>query len=171
MLRRPPRDDATQPTAHPGAVPHLLLTTTIAAPPEACFDLSLSVDAHTASMGPSGERAVAGVLHGVMGPGDTVTWAARHFGLPFRLTSRISGHDRPHRFVDSQVRGPFGHWRHEHRFTGTPDGGTRMVDEIDFASPLGPLGRLVDAAVLTSYMTRLIEQRNRWLAAELTPAP
>lgn len=42
-------------------MPELVLTTEITAPIEECFDLSLSVDAHTNSMERSGERIVAGV--------------------------------------------------------------------------------------------------------------
>jgi len=148
-------------------VPTIVLTTEIPAAPEACFALSLSVDAHTASMRRSGERAVAGVTSGVMGPGDTVTWRARHFGVPIRMTSRISAHDAPHRFVDEQVAGPFRRWWHEHRFEGTP-GGTRMTDTVEFAAPAGALGRWVERLVLTRYMTRLLRTRNDWLVATLT---
>ena len=147
-------------------MPTIELVSRIAAPPERCFALSLSVDAHTASLADSGERIVGGVRAGEMGLGDEVTWRARHFGVPFTMTSRITAHDAPHRFVDEQVRGPFGRWWHEHRFAAAA-GGTEMVDLVDFASPLGPLGRVVDALVLTRYLTRLLEQRNRWLVQEL----
>jgi hypothetical protein len=34
-------------------------------------------------------------------------------------------------------------------------------------SPLGPIGRAVDRILLTRYMTRLLAERNRWLADEL----
>ncbi|MFT4235665.1 MAG: SRPBCC family protein [Microbacterium sp.] len=146
--------------------PMIELVTAIAAPPQACFDLSLSVDAHSQSMDGSDEEAIAGVTTGRMGPGDTVTWRARHFGIRFRMTSRITEWDEPRRFVDEQVRGPFKRWHHEHLFEET-DGGTRMVDRIDFASPLGPIGRVVDALVLRGYMTRLIARRNAWLADAL----
>ncbi|HWV77557.1 MAG TPA: SRPBCC family protein [Isoptericola sp.] len=148
-------------------MPTIVLTTEIPAGPEACFALSLSVDAHTASMRRSGERAVAGVTSGAMGPGDTVTWRARHFGVPIRMTSRISAHDAPHRFVDEQVSGPFRRWWHEHRFEETP-GGTRMTDTVEFAAPAGALGRWVERLVLTRYMTRLLRTRNDWLVATLT---
>lgn len=142
------------------------LETHVAASVEACFELSLSVDAHTESMRSSGEKIVGGVSSGVMRLGDTVTWQARHFGIPFRMTSRITAHEAPHRFVDEQVRGPFALWRHEHRFE--PQGeGTRMIDVVDFSSPVGPIGRLVDHWVLRDYMKKLLHQRNRWLAAEL----
>lgn len=143
-------------------MPRIRLETNVPATVEDCFRLSLSVDAHTASMSASGERAVAGVTHGEMDLSDTVTWRARHFGLPVRMTSKITELDRPYRFVDEQLAGPFAHWHHEHLFTPV-DGGTHMVDVIDFRAPLGPLGALVDRLFLTRYMTKLIRQRNDWL--------
>lgn len=42
-----------------------------------------------------------------------------------------------------------------------------MTDVVELASPLGPPGRMVDRAVLTRYLTRLLVERNRWLADEL----
>jgi ligand-binding SRPBCC domain-containing protein len=149
-------------------VPTIVLTTEIPASPEACFAESLSVDAHTASMSRSGERAVAGVTSGGMVLGETVTWRARHFGMPFRMTSRISVHDAPHRFVDEQLAGPFRRWWHEHRFEAVP-GGTLMTDVVEYTSPAGPLGRLVDRLVLTRYLTGLLSVRNRWLVEALAP--
>ena len=46
------------------------------------------------------------------------------------------------------------------------EGGTRMIDDIDFDAPVGPVGRLVDRLVLGGYMERLIQQRNQELKAE-----
>lgn len=143
------------------------LKTIIVASAEECFDLSLSVDAHTASMGDSGERAIAGVTSGVMKLGDSVTWQARHFGIGFRMTSAIVDYDRPRRFVDEQQHGPFGHWWHEHTFTALDSDHTVMVDAVTFNSPLGVLGVAADRLVLNRYMPHLIRERNRWLKASL----
>ncbi|MFE3455169.1 hypothetical protein ACFXJ8_40250 [Nonomuraea sp. NPDC059194] len=44
------------------------LVTLVHAPPERVFDASLSVEAHTASMSASRERAVAGVTSGRLAP-------------------------------------------------------------------------------------------------------
>lgn len=149
-----------------GEVGSFRLETAIAAPVGDCFELSLSVDAHAASMGTSGERAVGGVTSGVMGPGDTVTWRARHFGVVFRMTSAITEYEYPARFVDEQQRGPFRRWWHAHEFAAT-DGGTRMIDVVEFRSPLGPAGAMADRLVLGRYMPRLLRQRNAWLKAAL----
>lgn len=139
--------------------------TTIEAPVEAVFDLALDIDAHLASMADSGERAIGGVTTGLIGPGESVTWRARHFGIPFTMTSRITEWDRPRRFVDEQVRGPFRAFHHEHRFD-VADGTTTMTDRLRFDAPLGPIGRLVERLVLGRYLEQLIEQRGRHLKAE-----
>jgi ligand-binding SRPBCC domain-containing protein len=143
------------------------IETRIAAPVAACFDLSLSVDAHANSMAASGERAVAGVMSGVMTLGDSVTWRARHFGIPFRMTSAITEYKRSERFVDEQQRGPFSYWWHEHTFHPLESGATTMIDVIRFRSPFGPLGGAVDRVLLGRYMERLIRQRNAWLVQAL----
>lgn len=148
-------------------MPEFELHTTIQAPAQTCFDLSLSVDAHRESMGDSGEQAIAGVTSGHMGMGDDVTWRARHFGVPFTMTSRITAYDAPHRFVDEQVSGPFKEWWHEHTFEGTPEGGTLMTDRVRFRAPLGPLGTIAEAVALNRYMPRLLEERNAWLRTTL----
>ncbi len=147
-------------------MPRIELTTEVPATPTECFELSLSVDAHQSSMTDSGERAISGVTSGVMRRGDSVTWRACHFGFPFTMTSVISEYDAPHRFVDEQESGPFRRWWHEHRFESVA-GGTLMTDVVEFESPAGSVGRLVNALVLVRYMTKLLRQRNAWLVDAL----
>ena len=142
------------------------VVTPVAAPAQVIFDLSLDMDVHQASLPGSHERAVAGVTSGLIGLGESVTLRARHFGVPFTLTSRVTELDRPRRFVDRQVRGPFRSWVHEHAYDPGPDGGTLMTDRIAFRAPAGVLGRAVEAAVLARYMRRLIERRGAYLKAE-----
>ncbi len=142
------------------------IVTPVAAPPDRVFALSLDIGAHERSMAASGERAVAGTTTGVIGLGETVTWRARHFGVVWRMTSRVTTLEAPHRFVDEQVRGPFARFRHEHRFEPTATG-TRMVDEIAFRAPLGPLGWVAERIALARYLPRLIADRNASLVAEL----
>lgn len=151
-------------------MPTIVLATWIPAPVADCFTRSLDVDAHLATMEHTGERAVGGTTRGVMGPGDTVTWRARHLGRTWTMTSRISEHEAPHRFVDEQLRGPFARWCHEHRFLPA-DGGTTMIDTVRYDAPLGPLGRIAERVVLTRYLTGLLKRRNAWLREDLTAPP
>lgn len=148
--------------------------TELDAAPEGAFELSRSIDAHLGSMADTGERAVGGVTSGLIGLGETVTWRARHFGVMWTMTSRITALDEPRTFTDEQVRGPFADFRHVHVFEPLerPDGrdGTLMLDHIAFAAPLGPLGRIAERVALTRHLRRLIESRNAWLARALRQA-
>jgi len=128
------------------------------------FDLSRSIDAHKDSMARSREKAVAGVTSGLISLGEEVTWRAWHFGLPVRMTSRITEMQAPQYFVDEQVRGPFRRFRHVHEFGADP-AGTVMVDRIEFAAPFGPVGRLAEKLFLERYLRGLIETRNLHLTA------
>ncbi|OJF10502.1 SRPBCC family protein [Couchioplanes caeruleus] len=145
------------------------LTTVFPVAPARAFDVSIDVDAHTASMSGSGERTVGGVRSGPLALNDSVTFTARHFGLPWRMTSRITEYDRPTRFVDEQARGPFAYWRHEHVFVWDESRGVTVArDKVEFAAPLGFLGRLVTRLVLEGYMRRLLSKRNEYLASSCT---
>jgi ligand-binding SRPBCC domain-containing protein len=131
------------------------LETFIAAPPERCFDLSLSVDLHLDSTAKTQERVVSVPTSGVLGPGDTVTWEARHLGRRRRLSTRITVHDRPRMFRDEMTSGPFRRLAHDHVFEPL-DGGTRMTDAFEFASAFPPF----DSLVLVPYLRRLLLGRN-----------
>jgi ligand-binding SRPBCC domain-containing protein len=141
-------------------VPKIEIETAIDAPRERCFDLARDVDLHVRSMHDSGERAVAGRTSGLIGLGEEVTWQARHFGFTHQHCCRITAFARPEHFRDSMVRGRFKRFEHDHYFV-QEDGHTVMRDVIDFASPFGLLGRLVDAVVLARYLRKLIIERNR----------
>lgn len=133
-------------------------------PREELFDLARSIDAHKDSMAQSREEAVAGVMSGLISLGQEVTWRAWHFGVPIRMTSRITEMQAPFYFVDEQAKGPFRRFRHVHEFT-EDSGGTVMVDRIEFEAPFGPIGRLAEKLVLARYLQELIDQRNQHLTA------
>jgi ligand-binding SRPBCC domain-containing protein len=139
-------------------VRRLILVTSISAPPEVVFDLSTDIDLHQRSLAGSRERAVGGTTSGRIGLGESVTWRARHLGVWWTMTSRIEVLERPICFTDAQVRGPFGSYRHEHRFTAVADG-TAVTDVVDVAAPLGPFGRPFEGLV-ARYLKHLLEQRN-----------
>ena len=109
-------------------------------------------------MARSKERAIAGVTSGQIGLDQEVTWEGRHFGIKWHMTSRITELDKPHRFVDEMVKGPFKSYRHEHLFVSKGDN-TRMTDVIEFSTPGGPFRRISDALV-GMYLEKLIAARN-----------
>ena len=137
-------------------MPHIHLETFIAAPAEVCFDLCLNVNVHEQA---GHGHAVAGITSGQMQLNDTVTWEATHFFMQQRLTSKIVAYERPHMFIDEMQRGAFKRWRHTHRYVAQP-GGTLMIDDVDFAAPLGVLGRMAEALLVKNYMTKFLLRHN-----------
>jgi ligand-binding SRPBCC domain-containing protein len=136
----------------------------VAAPPERCFDLARSIEAHTRSTESTGEQAVGGKTSGLLELGDEVTWRARHFGVWQELTSRITAFERPHCFQDSMVRGAFAGFEHDHYFLAV-DGGTMLRDVFDYRAPFGVFGRLAERLFLTAYMRGFLMARMRELKA------
>jgi ligand-binding SRPBCC domain-containing protein len=145
-------------------MPTIVLSTAIEAPVERVFDLARSIDLHTQSTSNTRERAVTGVTSGLIGPGQEVTWRARHFGIWQTLTARISAFERPTHFADTMVRGPFRRLEHHHNFDRF-DLGTVMRDEFTFESPFGLLGRIVDRLFLSRYLRAFLAERNRVIKA------
>lgn len=140
-------------------MPTINLETRIAAPAMRVFLLSLSIDLHIDSTARTRERAVAGVKSGLIGPGETVTWRGRHFGVMMNHTTLITKYEPPLMFEDVMTRGLFRSFEHLHTFQTSGDD-TILGDQLTFQSPLGPLGRIVDALVLERYLTRFLIERN-----------
>jgi ligand-binding SRPBCC domain-containing protein len=136
--------------------------TVIRAPIGRCFDLARSVEVHLLGNVHSGETAlaVAGVTSGLLGPGQRVTWRARHFCVWQKLTSEITAMDPPVYFQDIMVRGAFRSMKHDHFFRSLSPDDTEMKDVFCFAAPMGILGRLAEFAVLRGYMQALLRERN-----------
>lgn len=141
-------------------MPVIQLSTSILAPAERCFHLSLSVDLHKISTSHTQEQAIAGVTQGEMKLGDFVTWRAKHFGIWQMLTTRITEYNYPVYFCDEMEQGAFKSMRHEHHFRQTGNQ-TTMQDIFAFESPLGILGKTVNQLILKSYLEKLLTRRNQ----------
>lgn len=72
--------------------------------------------------------------------GTLIDYRLQLFGVPFRWTTEISEWSPPDFFVDRQLKGPYRSWVHRHTFVDTPEGGTRIDDEVRYRLPLLPLG-------------------------------
>ncbi len=139
--------------------------TEIHASQERCFDLARSLSMHVVTTGKTRERIVSTHPSDLLELGDEVTFEATHFGVRQRLTSRIVEFERPNRFVDQMQKGAFRSLRHEHLFEKIDDESTKMIDILQFESPLGPLGGLVDRLFLRSYMEQFIRGRGQAMKA------
>ncbi len=99
-------------------------------------------------------------MKGLIGLQEQVTWQARHLGKIRRHTSIITAMQPPHFFEDQMLHGDFRHFKHQHHFNPQSNDSTLMTDILDFKSPYGILGKLVDKVFMKSYLTRFLEERN-----------
>lgn len=132
----------------------------IAAPIDLCFDLARNIDIHTQTVwSHTREKAVDGVTSGLIGAGQTVTFEAVHFLIRQKLTSKITEYKEPYLFVDEMQKGAFKRLRHIHTFD-YQNQKTIMTDRLEFESPFGLLGKVVERLILKRYMKRFLEHRN-----------
>jgi ligand-binding SRPBCC domain-containing protein len=135
------------------------LTTFIAAPAERVFDLSRSIDLHKISTAASNEKAIAGIMNGLINENETVTWEAKHLLKKRQFTSRIASMQKPLCFIDEMIKGDFKSFRHEHHFKAVING-TIMIDQVDFESPFGVIGKWVNTIYLKNYVEKILVTRN-----------
>ncbi len=140
-------------------MPKIVLTTLINAPIEICFDLARSIDLHKISTAKTKEEAIDGITTGLIGLDEFVTWRASHFGFKQKLTSKITGFQKPIYFKDEQIKGIFKSFCHEHKFEQTNQG-VIMTDIFDFQSPLGVFGKFFNYVILKKYLIKLLTERN-----------
>lgn len=72
--------------------------------------------------------------------------------------TEISHVSEPNFFTDEQRSGPFALWHHKHHFRET-HGGIEMTDEVDYAPPLGWLGRLAHFIFVGREVNRIFDHR------------
>lgn len=145
-------------------MPRIELNTEINAPIAVVFDLSRSIDFHAKSTEHTGEKAIAGKTSGLIGLNESVTWRAKHFGVPQHLTSKITVMQRPDIFVDEMTKGVFKSLCHQHLFLAEGNK-TLMIDIFEFESPLGFLGKVVNRLFLRKYLEEFLIERNEQIKA------
>lgn len=82
---------------------------------------------------------------------------------PFKIrwTAVHSGIIPDRRFVDTQVRGPFSHWQHTHRFIPEGASSCALEDEIRYRLRGGPAGRMLMGGFTRRKLARMFDYRHR----------
>lgn len=91
------------------------------------------------------------ILKTFVGP-FSQTWEAEHTEY---IANRL--------FADVQRRGPFAYWYHKHRFEPTERGTTMMIDEVEYALPMGWLGDLFGSAYVRAKLNKMFNYRHKVL--------
>lgn len=90
--------------------------------------------------------------------GTRIEYHLRLVGVPIQWTTRIEDYAPPHRFVDSQLCGPYQHWVHLHTFSADADG-TLMRDVVDYDIPYGMIGTLAQKLFVARMLERIFDYR------------
>ena len=141
-------------------MPQIHLTSFIAAPIERVFDLSRSINLHQISTISTNEKAIKGTMNGLINKNETVTWQAKHLFKTRQFTSEITEMQSPVSFTDEMIKGDFKSFHHEHHFK-TADNGTIMIDLLNFETPYGIIGKIVNTLFLTAYLENFLKKRNK----------
>ncbi len=99
--------------------------------------------------------------------GSLLRYRLRLFGVPIRWKTEITAWDPPNGFVDTQLRGPYRLWVHDHRLEAV-SGGTRVTDRVRYRIALGPAGRLVNRLLVRRWLDAIFAFRARRTAELLT---
>jgi ligand-binding SRPBCC domain-containing protein len=94
-----------------------------------------------------------------MGVGALIDYRLSLHGLPFRWRSQITEWEPPLAFTDTQLRGPYLSWEHQHSFENLPTG-CLMTDHVRYRV-FG--GRLVHAAFVRRDLERIFRYRREKL--------
>jgi ligand-binding SRPBCC domain-containing protein len=140
-------------------MPKIHLTSFIAAPIERVFDLSRSINLHQLSTISTNEKAIDGVMTGLINKGETVTWQAKHLFKTRKFTSKITEMKPPFSFTDEMIKGDFKSFYHEHHFKAA-ENGTIMIDKVDFETLYGLIGKIANSIFLKSYIENFLIKRN-----------
>lgn len=116
---------------------------------------------NAAAIAPSGQRVLAVEGRFPVQEGDEVRLTVRQRPVPFaqHWRVRIAIVEPPRLLVDELLEGPFARFRHEHRIEAIGPDRTRLVDHVEYALPLGVLGRLADRVLVGRLLARTFAQR------------
>ncbi|MBX3437872.1 MAG: hypothetical protein KF861_10310 [Planctomycetaceae bacterium] len=127
-------------------------------PPDAVFDFFSVTRNH--------ERMSAGQLGLVFlsaperfQQGSQLEFQIQGLGQVQAAVHEIIEFERPHRYIERQVKGPMKAWLHEHHFL-EEDGATVVIDRVEFEPPGGLLGFLATESRILESLEEGIYSRN-----------
>jgi ligand-binding SRPBCC domain-containing protein len=112
--------------------------------------------------------------HQSMGDGALISYRVRVGPLPLRWQTRIERWRPGEGFVDSQLKGPYHCWWHEHRFRADGPSRTIMQDVVLYTPPFGVIGRLANRLLIVPELRRIFAHRAAAIALRFgvaSPAP
>lgn len=98
----------------------------------------------------------------MMKAGTLIEYRLRIHRFPASWKSEITEWNPPYKFTDSQIKGPYRLWVHEHIFNEEA-GGTRIIDRVQYAVPGWFLAPIIHELVVRNDIQTIFNYRNRKL--------
>ncbi|MBC7758329.1 MAG: SRPBCC family protein [Phormidesmis sp. FL-bin-119] len=83
-------------------------------------------------------------------------------GIPLRWQTEICRVNKPHMFMDRQLKGPYTLWEHTHMFT-EKDNGVLIHDEVKYQLPLGIFGVIAHSFFVKEKIKKIFKFREKTL--------
>jgi ligand-binding SRPBCC domain-containing protein len=80
------------------------------------------------------------------------------FGIPVTWKTEICSVNKPYKFIDLQVKGPYKLWKHTHSFSETKNG-VMMRDEVEYLLPFGWLGQMMHPMLVQKKIDHIFNYR------------
>jgi ligand-binding SRPBCC domain-containing protein len=130
-------------------MPQFESRTTLNASPERVFDYMLR-PANLQSIAPPESQFVFVKPPEIIELGCRLTCKVQAYGVVQQLTYEIVELISPQRFREKMVEGPLKSWLHDYIIEKTSDGGTTLINRIQFEPPGGLMGLVVTAKAIES---------------------
>ncbi len=83
-------------------------------------------------------------------------------GIPLKWRTEICKVEKPHLFMDKQLKGPYSVWEHTHKFI-QKDNGVLMQDEVKYQLPLGFIGAIAHNLIVKKKIEKIFKFREETL--------
>ena len=93
-----------------------------------------------------------------MGEGTQIDYRLKIYGLPLRWQTEITVWDPPNRFIDSQLKGPYKTWIHEHIFIDIDDK-CLIRDKVSYQLKGGILAPIINQILVQKDVTKIFNFR------------
>jgi uncharacterized protein (TIGR01777 family) len=90
--------------------------------------------------------------------GTLIDYRINVHGLPLKWRTLIAEWNEGKSFVDTQLKGPYSYWHHEHSFYSVPEG-TLMLDHVTYRVPAGILGKAVAGKFIQHDVKKIFDFR------------
>lgn len=131
----------------------------IKASPETVFAFHEQEDA-LKKLIPPFEKARVISRHGGIEKGARVVLETKLGPLNVKMVAIHTDYEKGRMFQDTLVEGPFSKWVHTHTMEPDGEGGTWLIDRIEYELPLGPLGALFGGPFARQKLEKMFEFRH-----------